>query len=245
MLLGERVHARAGREVVGVLGAAVQHHDERHRLPGVALGDVELVRAGAGRTAVRTREEPLIVPNVGGPGGLGERASGRVLHAAGAQVRARLEQVRPKAGAQAGALPGGGRALPGPPDEVGGHVYGGVEPVCHGGARRRTAVAEGALDEGRRLVEAAFLRQACGLGHARLYVLVDHLPLRSGHEDLILPASADFTAGLARRAPSTTIESMVSRASSGPTSSSMLASPRTFISSVSPASLTASRSRRV
>ena len=33
MLLGERVHPRAGGEVVGRLGAAVQHDDQRQRLP--------------------------------------------------------------------------------------------------------------------------------------------------------------------------------------------------------------------
>ena len=32
VLLGERVHARAGGEVVGRLGAAVQHDDQRDRL---------------------------------------------------------------------------------------------------------------------------------------------------------------------------------------------------------------------
>jgi hypothetical protein len=35
MTLGHFVHARAGREVVGVLRAAVQHHDERQRFVGV------------------------------------------------------------------------------------------------------------------------------------------------------------------------------------------------------------------
>ena len=38
MLLGQRVHARAGGEVVGRLGAAVQHDDQRHRLAAVAAG---------------------------------------------------------------------------------------------------------------------------------------------------------------------------------------------------------------
>ncbi|HEX2742532.1 MAG TPA: hypothetical protein VHM69_18985, partial [Rubrobacter sp.] len=47
----------------------------------------------------------------------------------------------------------------------------------------------------------------------------------------------------ALRAPSTLMDSMVARASSGSTSSSMLARPRTLISRVSPASRTASRSR--
>ncbi len=49
------------------------------------------------------------------------------------------------------------------------------------------------------------------------------------------PANAAFTSGLARKAPSTATESMVARASSGVTSSAILASPSTFICSFSPA----------
>ena len=57
-------------------------------------------------------------------------------------------------------------------------------------------------------------------------------------------ASAALTAGLACSAPSTTIEAMVARASSGVTSLPMLASPRTRMSSIRPAARAASRSSR-
>ena len=57
VLLGERVHARAGGEVVGRLGAAVQHHHQGQRLPVVAAGHVELVGAAAGLVAVGPGEE--------------------------------------------------------------------------------------------------------------------------------------------------------------------------------------------
>ena len=62
--------------------------------------------------------------------------------------------------------------------------------------------------------------------------------------DLIRPASAFLTAGLARKAPRTSKKAIVSRANSGETSSAMLARPSTLISSVSPAARTASRSLR-
>ena len=52
VLFGERVHARAGGEVVGRLGAAVQHDDQRQRLPAIAAGDVELVGAAARRRSL-------------------------------------------------------------------------------------------------------------------------------------------------------------------------------------------------
>ena len=41
--LGECIHARAGGEVVGRLGAAVQHDDQGECLPVIAAGNVELV----------------------------------------------------------------------------------------------------------------------------------------------------------------------------------------------------------
>ncbi len=69
-----------------------------------------------------------------------------------------------------------------------------------------------------------------------------HIPR---YVDRMRPASAALTSGLARKAPRTSMESIVSSASSGETSSAMLARPSTLISNVSPAARTASRSRRV
>src|SRR4051794_34844529 len=57
MLLGKRIHAGAGGEVVGRLGTAVQHHDQRHWLAGAAGGDVELVVARSGRVGESRRFE--------------------------------------------------------------------------------------------------------------------------------------------------------------------------------------------
>ena len=57
MLLGHLVHARAGREIVGRLGAAVQHHDERQRLPAISARHVELVGAAPGLIGVGPLQE--------------------------------------------------------------------------------------------------------------------------------------------------------------------------------------------
>lgn len=61
----------------------------------------------------------------------------------------------------------------------------------------------------------------------------------------ILSARAALTAALAWSAPSTLTEAIAARASSGVTSMAMLASPSTWMSSVSPAARTISRLSRV
>jgi hypothetical protein len=48
VFLGQHVHAGAEREVVRILGAAVQHHDQRHGLSGIGARHIQLVVAGAG-----------------------------------------------------------------------------------------------------------------------------------------------------------------------------------------------------
>ena len=58
MLLGQHVHPRAGGEVVGRLGAAVQHDHQRQSLPVIGAGHVELVGAAAGMVAVGSGKEP-------------------------------------------------------------------------------------------------------------------------------------------------------------------------------------------
>ena len=57
VLLGERVHARAGGEVVRRLGAAVQHHDQRQRRAGARAGQIQLVGAGARLVGEGCRDE--------------------------------------------------------------------------------------------------------------------------------------------------------------------------------------------
>ena len=57
LVLRERVHARAGGEVVRRLGAAVEHDQQRRRLPAIGARDVELVGAGSGLVGEGTRDE--------------------------------------------------------------------------------------------------------------------------------------------------------------------------------------------
>ena len=52
MLLGQLVHPRAGGEVRGVLGAAVEHDHQWHRLAGEAGRNVEVVGPRPGRVGV-------------------------------------------------------------------------------------------------------------------------------------------------------------------------------------------------
>ena len=127
VLLGEHVHPRAGGEVVGRLGAAVQHDDQGDRLPTIAAGDVELVVAAAGLVAVggyqklsavrhdvgRVRRRALRQPAYAwlgvDPVDPVEEAAQRL-----GQVRlgrSRRRACRPAAGAGAGRLPGGRRWL--------------------------------------------------------------------------------------------------------------------------------------
>ena len=68
MLLGQLVHARAGGEVVGRLGAAVQHDHQRQCLPVIGAGHVELVGAAAGLVAVRSGKKPGAVRQDSGVG---------------------------------------------------------------------------------------------------------------------------------------------------------------------------------
>ena len=57
MLFGQQVHARAGGEIVRRLGAAVQHDDQRQRLPAIAARHVELVGAAPGLIGVGPLQE--------------------------------------------------------------------------------------------------------------------------------------------------------------------------------------------
>ncbi len=66
-LLGEPVHARADREVVGPLGATVQHDDQRDPAALGAARDIELIVPRAGGRGEVSRE----------PGGALRRGDGR------------------------------------------------------------------------------------------------------------------------------------------------------------------------
>ena len=66
MLLSEHVHPRAGSQIVGVLRAAVEHNHQRHFLPDVAAGYVQLVGAGSGSVGVGPLYETSARRNDGG-----------------------------------------------------------------------------------------------------------------------------------------------------------------------------------
>ncbi|CAG9219320.1 hypothetical protein BVI434_360084 [Burkholderia vietnamiensis] len=59
VLIGQQVHPRALRELVGRLLAAVQHHDERHRTASAALRHVQRVRKVLNQPAERGRHRML------------------------------------------------------------------------------------------------------------------------------------------------------------------------------------------
>ena len=57
LFFGQRIHLRAGGEIVGILRAAVQHHDQRHGLAVIAAGDIQFVGARARMVAVHAVDE--------------------------------------------------------------------------------------------------------------------------------------------------------------------------------------------
>ena len=151
LLLGEIVHPRAGREVVGRLGAAVQHHHEGQRLSVVAAWNVELVRAASRRIGVAALVEPRAVRqrSARGPPGRGIRRAraDRIAHrsrsraaprasAAGQPRRRRAGGRHPMAGSTP--LPGEGGTM---------SMIAVPEPAPRAGRRapasapRRTAIA--------------------------------------------------------------------------------------------------------
>ena len=309
MLLGERVHARAGGEVVGRLGAAVQHDDQRHRLAAVGAGDVELVAAAPGVAAEgsrpRTGRRPATARGPA-PGRAGQPAQPRRQAAAPVdplkEAAQRLRQLRqrgpcqpagrPQPGAEAARRPGrragpGSVTLPvsgstsmmrGWRPAAGAAVPCGVPDAASGGA----LAAEQALQQRRGLGEPAFAGEAGRLEHGReaAWRSCQGLSVRRRRPGLLArrlaphpawgvddgsgdgggpaegvlaggaawagqrvrSASAAFTAALACSAPSTEIEAIVARASSGVTSAAMLARPSTRMSSLWPAARAASRS---
>lgn len=71
MLVGKRVHSRAGCEILRILGAAVEHHDQRHGLlgrVGIARRHVELIAAPTLFGAERARDEIAGTCRFGGQG---------------------------------------------------------------------------------------------------------------------------------------------------------------------------------
>ena len=167
MLLGELVHAGAGSEVVRTLGATMQHHDQGNGLPDVAARDVKFVGASPCAVCVRTLDEASSLWNACG-GDFPSLRTGRELHAAGEQGRPR---GRPRSRARSAYCP-----TPGPlrnrSNETGNYLYrlvrvAGIFLRCRG-----ERASQSALDSGRRLVEAALLRETRGLSDTCVHVVV-------------------------------------------------------------------------
>ena len=312
MLLGERVHPRAGGEVVGRLGAAVQHDDQGHRLPAIAAGDVELVGAASGlvavggcqetgrrpaRRRVRAAESVWAAPPVPGsdrPRLIRSRkprsASGRCGRAvpgaplvgrllapvpdacpAGGdgcgsrqldRVRRQVDDARAASGRRVrGRRPSGRTQCPAPSRLRSRRCRSAVASVSRPARVRR--VASSMSECSASFMSGASCGSARGQASARepdpscVEDVVGGLScggapsrqLREGGAKApgqrMRSARAALTAGLACSAPSTTIEAIVARASSGVTSWAMLARPSTWMSSVWPAARTASRSSRL
>jgi hypothetical protein len=68
VVLGERVHPGARREIVGVLRATVQHHEQWQRRARVATGHVEFIGALPRVVCIRPRTEMPTVLDIGLPG---------------------------------------------------------------------------------------------------------------------------------------------------------------------------------
>ena len=101
------------------------------------------------------------------------------------------------------------------------------------GVRRRflrEQAAERVLNDRGRLEQLAGACKASGFRHPSGHSPIDfHWLLSALGAQCIRSAKAALTSGLARKAPSTTMESMVAWASSGDTSSAMLTKPSPWI----------------
>ena len=249
MLLGQPVHARAGGEVVGRLGAAVQHDQERQGSAAMVAGDIEPVAPGPGCVAVGAGEEPRT---------LGQGLGCRPWLEQPAQIRPgtglaqTVEEAAERFGQMGMGRPFGRRGVR-HLDRVGGEIDGPLRPVRGWVGNRRAA--QGALDELHGLGEPAGAGEARGLDHVGMQGVGHGIGFLSAagrakeggeaHGQRIRSARAAFTAGLACRAPRTVTLAMAARASSGVTSVAMLARPRTWMSSISPLARDPSRSARL
>jgi hypothetical protein len=66
MLLGQRIHLRAPREIIRVLRATVQHHNQRKRFAGSPGGHIEPILTAAGCIRISERAEMASLLDVGG-----------------------------------------------------------------------------------------------------------------------------------------------------------------------------------
>ena len=99
LTLGEVIHGGGSGEGRRVLGAAVQHHDQRHRGAGRAARDVEPVGAGTSRARVGEGVKPAPCP-LGGRrrGPAGEDGTRRAAAGEGAEAASPAGRGRPRTG---------------------------------------------------------------------------------------------------------------------------------------------------
>src|SRR4051794_17742864 len=189
MLLGKRIHAGAGGEVVGRLGTAVQHHDQRHRLGAAVGGHIELVVTRSGRVGESCRFESSAFGQRFGNGAQTGNAveaaepttesvdveTGR--HVLGGEIAESFGETGGGLGVELAGETGsglggsgfGGRAGRGlwvgvvENDRL--HVDDGGEPRASVRRFRNIAALEQALDEGRRSHQIAGLGEAGRFGH--------------------------------------------------------------------------------
>ena len=219
--LRQRVHAGAGREVLRRLGAAVQHHDEPAHARRGRGRHVEAVvaRAGGAGDGCGTRTRRRAAP---APSASGADAGARSSPAPRAPRAARAAPRRAGAGA-AGRRAGRLDRL-----RVLGEEVAGAPPVARRGGLRGVLGqrAQRLADQPRRLGDVVRARRCRRAAHRRGKVHVHRGRSFGGsRRQWMRPASALPTSGLACSAPSTVIEAMVSRASSGVTSAAIRARP--------------------
>src|SRR3954464_12528846 len=189
MLLGKRIHAGAGGEVVGRLGTAVQHHDQRHQLAGAAGGDVELVVTRSGRGGESCCFESSAFGQRFGNGAQTGNAveaaepttesadveTGR--HVLGGEIAESFGETGGRLGVELAGETGSGLGRSGLGGRAGRglwvgvvendrlHVDDGGEPRASVRRFRNIAALEQALDEGRRSHQIAGLGEAGCFGH--------------------------------------------------------------------------------
>ena len=259
--LGALVHARPHREVVSILRAAVQHHQQPAPAFGQAPRNVELVVSAPGGAGEGPAQELSAVRHLDNLCRSGDFQRIEV-EARQSQVAMRRDHLahapRPQRGARrqrqfrcnACAILGDVRRfrLHDLGREIDDPAFDRPHGPCRRG-RRRGLVSAGqrALNDPRGLHELLGLNQSHRRAHAVSKVHVHCLnPYASvSRRQLMRSASAALISLLACSAPSTVIDSMVAAASAGVTSGAKLVSPSTLMCSFSPAAFTASRSARV
>ena len=229
VLVGQAIHLRARGEVVGRLGAAMQHHDHRARRIGCRRRHIDLVGPAAGVVAELVR-----------------------LEAAGPLLRFTDRRLAVRAAASAPSPAGTTRAATSMTDSLV-EARGGPARPPAANARRMVSVTpcigpvgcRVPADASARWIVAWIASASKDGARALKGFFMSVLSVGCAGDQWMRSARARRTAGLAWNAPSTVTDSMAASASSGVTSSAMRASPTTWTCSRWPAATTVSRSARL